>query len=103
MSKTLRQTISYTQEDSDFINFIKNQHNASLSIRLLCSKWYQDHKDTSADYLDFLNGTVSSNEPALKQEQPEQPKSTTTDQNDSIFLKPDNLKPDNIFDDFSDL
>lgn len=95
MSKTLRQTISYTQEDSDFINFIKSQHNASLSIRLLCSKWYQEHKDTSADYLDFLNGTVSNNEPDLKQEKP---KSTTPDQKNIDFLKPDNR-----FDDFSDL
>lgn len=43
MNRIKRTTVSFHDSDTDLINFINHQQNASLSIRLVCKKWIAEH------------------------------------------------------------
>lgn len=52
MNRIKRTTVSFHDSDTDLINFINHQQNASLSIRLVCKKWIAEHG--TGDVADFL-------------------------------------------------
>lgn len=60
MSKLHRITISFRDTDADFINFIKNQNNISLSIRSLITDWVKNHPEVNADFITYLMSSNSS-------------------------------------------
>lgn len=43
MTKTKRITISFKDKDTHLIDFINHQSNASLSIRIICKRWVEEH------------------------------------------------------------
>lgn len=43
MTKIKRITISFKDKDTDLIDFINHQSNLSLSIRIICKRWVEEH------------------------------------------------------------
>lgn len=69
MTKTKRITISFNDKDTDFLNFINHQENASLSIRLICQKWIAEHGID--DIVKFMATNLSTSEKARQSLSPD--------------------------------
>ena len=81
MANTKRVSISYNDRDTDFIHFLNFQHNASLSIRIICQKWISEHG--IGDVIDIITTQSTSNTKSpLKQNRIN---NADSDLNDDIF------------------
>lgn len=81
MANTKRVSISYNDRDTDFIHFLNFQHNASLSVRIICQKWIAEHG--IGDVVDIItNQSASNTKSPLKQNIIN---SADSDLNDDIF------------------
>lgn len=81
MTRTKRVSISFSDRDTDFTNFLNYQHNASLSIRIICQKWIAEHG--IGDVVDIItNQSASNTKSPLKQNIIN---SADSDLNDDIF------------------
>ena len=64
MNRIKRTTVSFHDSDTDLINFINHQQNASLAIRLVCKKWIAEHGTGDvADFLAMRFSNKDTNEP----------------------------------------
>lgn len=64
MNRIKRTTVSFHDSDTDLINFINHQQNASFSIRLVCKKWIAEHGTGDvADFLAMKFSNKDTNEP----------------------------------------
>lgn len=81
MANTKRVSISYNDRDTDFIHFLNFQHNASLSIRIICQNWIVEHG--IGDVIETITTqSVSETKSPLKQNIIN---SADSDLNDDIF------------------
>ena len=81
MTRTKRVSISFSDRDTDFTNFLNYQHNASLSVRIICQKWIAEHG--IGDVIDIItNQSASNTKSPLKQKIIN---SADSDLNDNIF------------------
>lgn len=81
MTRTKRVSISFSDRDTDFTNFLNYQHNASLSVRIICQKWIAEHG--IGDVVDIItNQSASNTKSPLKQNIIN---SADSDLNDDIF------------------
>ena len=64
MNRIKRTTVSFHDSDTDLINFINHQQNASLSLRLICKRWIAQHGTGDvADLLATKFSNKDTNEP----------------------------------------
>ena len=64
MNRIKRTTVSFHDSDTDLINFINHQQNASLSFRLICKRWIAQHGTGDvADLLATKFSNKDTNEP----------------------------------------
>lgn len=81
MTRTKRVSISFSDRDNDLTNFLNYQHNASLSVRIICQKWIAEHG--IGDVVDIITTQSASNTKSpLKQNIIN---NADTDLNDDIF------------------
>lgn len=64
MNRIKRTTVSFHDSDTDLINLINHQQNASLSLRLICKRWIAQHGTGDvADLLATKFSNKDTNEP----------------------------------------
>lgn len=81
MTSTKRISISFSDRDTDIIDFLNCQHNASLAIRFICKQWIAQHG--TRDIVDTITTqSVSETKSPLKQNRIN---NADSDLNDDIF------------------
>lgn len=58
MTSTKRISISFSARDTDIIDFLNCQHNASLAIRFICKQWIAQHG--TRDIVDTITNQLAS-------------------------------------------
>lgn len=92
MTSTKRVSISFSDRDTDIVDFLNCQHNASLSVRVICKQWIAQHGtrdvvDTITNQLALDTGN-SSKQDTIKKSDDQKLVKDGIDLSDDIF---DNL------------
>lgn len=96
-SMTKRITISFNEKDTELINFINSQQNASLSIRLICKKWIAKYGTGDAVDTMVTQSDVDKEMPSLSKFKKQNPISKNTDIQ-SLSKANSDLNDDNFYD-----